>query len=224
MTSPQRTPAPSPTSELPPMRAAFIAIEGPTGVGKSTLATRLAPVLCADLVLDPFHENPFLPQLDAQHDDPESALRVELTFVALRIAQLRHIGTLLAAGVRVITDWALLKQTVFAATTLGPTDAARIAATVQLWAGSLPKPDVLIGLSAPPHVLHHRVRQRAREIEVRLSEAELAALSAAFDRAIARWDGPLIHVDTTTFDVLNDQHIYELASQLRRIAPLLEAP
>jgi deoxyadenosine/deoxycytidine kinase len=112
------------------MRSVFIAIEGPTGVGKTTVARRLAPVLDAVLMLDPIEENPFFPKLlaDPGGGDSELALRVELTFLALRIAQLRRIEALLAVGSSVVTDWAMFKQPIFATTTLDTADVTRVTA------------------------------------------------------------------------------------------------
>lgn len=207
------------------MSATFIAVEGPTGVGKTTLATRLASVLDATLTLDPFKENPFLPQLlrGAPGQDGELALRVELTFLALRVAQLRRIEGMLAAGRKVVADWALLKQPIFAATTLDPADAARVAATVQLWAEGLPAPDVLIGMSAPTTVLRRRVRHRGRRLEAELAEAQLTALSAAFEDAYEKWDRPLIRLDTATFDAFSNQDLHELANQISRLPTPLES-
>jgi hypothetical protein len=126
------------------------------------------------------------------------ALRVELTFLALRVAQLRHIDAVLAAGRCVLADWAMLKQPIFAATTLDPADTARLAATVELWAPALPTPDLLIGLSASTAVLRGRVRRRGRNLEAGGTAAQLAALSSAFEAAYLQWSGPLIRVDTDT--------------------------
>ena len=92
--------------------------------------------------------------------DTELALQVELTFVALRVAQLRRVASVLRSGRSVMADWAFLKQHIFAATTLDPHDAARVDETVRLWAPTLPTPDLLIGLSASATVLADRVRAR----------------------------------------------------------------
>jgi deoxyadenosine/deoxycytidine kinase len=207
------------------MKGRFVAIEGPTGVGKTTLATRLSVVLDAVAVLDPFDANPFLPRLmaDGLAAPPELALQVELTFVALRVAQLRQIRAALMAGRSVVADWALLKQQIFAATTLEPDDAARVDTTVQLWASSLPTPDLLIGLSASATVLADRVRARGRAIESGLTSGQLAALSAAFDAAYTQWTGPLLRVPTDTFDVFDDQHLFTLAEQLGQLPTALQA-
>lgn len=197
------------------MTAIFVAVEGPTGAGKTTLTTRLAPLLDAQAMFDPFEANPFLPRLLTSGQwDTELALRVELTFFALRVAQLHRIAGLLTAGCSVVTDWALLKQPIFAATTLDPGDAARVAATVDLWADSLPAPDVLVGLSASPSTLLARVRQRSRDMEAGLSAGHLTRLSAAFQTAYAQWPRPLIRVDAATFDTFDERHLSELAFQV----------
>jgi deoxyguanosine kinase len=198
--------------------AIFVAIEGPTGVGKTTLAARLARVLDAEAALEPFEANPFLaPLLTSSQPTEAAALRAELTFFALRVAQLREIAELLTAGRSVVADWALLKQPIFAATTLGPADVALVDATLDVWVASLPSPDVLIGLSATMPTLHGRVRQRRQDIEAGLTAAQLGALSLAFDTAYAQWCRPLIRLDAANVGVFAERHLSELATQVRQL-------
>jgi deoxyadenosine/deoxycytidine kinase len=206
------------------MRGRFIAVEGPTGVGKTTLATRLGAVLDATVLVDPFEENPFLQALTAAGPKapPELALRAELTFLALRVGQLRQVDAVLADGRDVVADWALLKQPIFAATTLDAADIARLVATVEVWAPVLPRPDLLIALSASSAVLHERVRRRGRDMEAGVTGAQLATLSAAFDAAYRAWAGPLVEVATDTFNVFDDRHLSELVAQVRQLPNLLE--
>ncbi|MGH3327942.1 MAG: deoxynucleoside kinase [Streptomycetales bacterium] len=203
----------------------FIAVEGPTGVGKTTLAAHLAAALDGKAAFDPFELNPFLPQLLAAGETAgaELALRVELTFFALRVAQLRRIKAILASGTSVVTDWALIKQPIFAATTLSPEDSTRVTMTCQLWAEGLPAPDLLIGLSASTAVLRARVRQRGREMECALNDGQLAALSAAFDHAYARWSRPLILLDAATFDAFDARDLTELVAEARQLLTSLES-
>ena len=197
----------------------FVAVEGPTGVGKTTLAARLAIALDSIAVFDPFNENPFLPRLlTAGSADEPLALRVELTFLALRVAQLREVERMLSLGHDVVADWALLKQPIFAASTLSPEDAARVAATVATWADSVPHPDVLIGMSAATAIIRQRVFQRGRHMESNLTDAEIDALSAAFETAYESWDASLIRIDATTFDTLTDHDIDELAAWVRQLS------
>jgi deoxyguanosine kinase len=196
----------------------FVAVEGVTGVGKTTLARKLTRALHGTLVLDPFDANPFLERLlRSERPDNASALRVELTFVALRIAQLREIGQAQSSGRTVIADWALIKQAIFAATTLPPVDVVRIAETVELWSRGVPQPDVLIGMSADPATICQRVRRRCRSMEATFSHTEAAALSHAFEAAYDAWDRRLIRLDASTFDAFLDSHVDELAAQLRQL-------
>jgi len=205
--------------------ALFVAVEGPTGAGKSTLAGRLATALDAILVSDPFEDNPFLALLLTSIQPTEAlALRVEVTFLALRVAQLRQVGDLLAAGRSVVADWALLKQPIFAAGTLPSADAARISACTQVWAEALPSPDVLIGLSGPPAVLLQRVRDRGRAMESTLATGALARLSKAFESAYERWPAALFRRDAASFDALDDRHLTELVAEIGQFTTLMEVP
>ncbi|WP_233512341.1 deoxynucleoside kinase [Micromonospora deserti] len=98
-------------------RYAFGARSGTAGVDKTTLAGRLAARLDATLMLDPFADNPYLPQLyaEAEHATDDLALKVELTFIALRVAQLRRIKMITRTGGRIVADWAMVQQRIFAA-------------------------------------------------------------------------------------------------------------
>ncbi|WP_344611218.1 deoxynucleoside kinase [Dactylosporangium salmoneum] len=197
-------------------------MEGPTGVGKTALAERLAAALDATAVLDPYESNQLLPQLAAGGPDPVLALQVEMTFVALRVAQLRQIAALLDAGRFVVADWALLKQAIFAATVLDPTDTARVAATVEVWAGSVPTPDLLVGMSAPAGTLQARIRARGRVFEAGLTHDYLTDLSAAFDAAFAAWPGRLLPVAAGTFNTFDDRSVHDLAHEIRGALTLVE--
>jgi deoxyadenosine/deoxycytidine kinase len=199
-----------------------VAVEGPTGVGKTTLATRLAAALDAVAVLDPYESNQLLPQFAAGGPNLALALQVELTFVALRVAQLRQIAVLLDAGRAVVADWALLKLAIFAATVLDPSDTVRVAATVDVWASSVPTPDLLIGISAPTGTLQTRIRARGRVFEAGLTDGYLADLSAAFDAAFAAWPGRQLPIAADRFNTFDDRTVNDLAHEIRDALTLVE--
>ncbi|RZU46574.1 deoxyadenosine/deoxycytidine kinase [Krasilnikovia cinnamomea] len=205
------------------MTGIYIAIEGPTGVGKSTLAAALARAMDGELLADPFTVNPYLEALLTGDPTPELPVLVELTFVALRVAQLRAAAATLAAGGTVVADWALLKTPIFAGTTLPAGDAQRIADTCTVWAPSLPTPDVLIGMSASLPTLRARVARRGRAMEAGLTPAALRTLRAAFDAAYVAWPGRLIRLDANRFDSFDPDHIAELAARCRPL-PSLRRP
>jgi deoxyadenosine/deoxycytidine kinase len=194
-------------------------VEGPTGVGKSTLARRLPSWISAEPIFDPFDANPFF---GATHESSggtspgRSALLAELTFLALRIAQLREIAAMLAAGRSIVADWALAKQPVFAALSLGDIDRDRIAETCAIWADDLPKPDLLIYLRADARTLRERISDRGRPIEADINETYLTLLSDVFDSELSHHPGPVMIVDAAAFNVFDDKTVAQLADRIQR--------
>jgi hypothetical protein len=195
-------------------RGWYLAIEGPTGVGKTTLAGRLAPLLAADLFLDPFDANPFLTQITGDRQPPGSdmALVAELTFLALRVAELRRIHAALCSGRNVIADWALAKTMVFPRTTLPAGDAERIEAACRLWEPHLSVPDLIIYLHADPAVLAARISRRGRAFEQAITLTELGRLTGLFGAALCGL--PVLPVDAAAFDVFDDTTVTALARRL----------
>ncbi|BCB81214.1 deoxynucleoside kinase [Phytohabitans flavus] len=195
----------------------FVAVEGPTGVGKTTLVSRLSELVSAKPFFDPFEANPFLPRLYAAATSEEASrhgLLTELTFVALRVVQLREIRSHLAAGGSILADWSMVKTTAFAAATLEPADQERVARTCALWASDLPTPDLLIHLRADPVTLASRVAGRGRQMERDLTEEYFAALSAAFDAVLPGCGTPVLAVDAAGLDVFDDAVVAQLADHV----------
>ncbi len=192
----------------------FVAIEGATGCGKSTLARRLAGPLDAQVSSDPFDRNPFLVQLAGTVDGrgEDIALVTELTFLALRVGELRRISALVGAGGRVVADWALVKTRVFPRLTLTPCDADRIEAACTLWEPGLRAPDLLIHLRADPSLLAQRIKSRGRDFEQHITLAELGRLSEMFSTVLSGL--PVIEVDAGAFDAFDDTAVGALAGKI----------
>jgi deoxyadenosine/deoxycytidine kinase len=170
-------------------------------------------------MFDPFDANPFF---GAAHEGAAARhlarleLLTELTFLGLRIAQLREIASILAAGRSVVADWALVKQPIFAGLALGETDRERIARTCAIWADDLPDPDLLIYMRADARTLLDRIAGRGRQIEANLNETYLRSLCNAFDLDLANHSGQLLVVDATTLDVFDDETVAQLAARIRQ--------
>jgi deoxyguanosine kinase len=191
----------------------YLAIEGATGVGKTTLAKRLAPALNAVLFLDPFERNPFLTQLGGGRND--DWLVAELAFLGLRIAQLRQIETSLRTGVVVVADWALAKTRMFPRTTLAPADADRVEAACWLWQPTLCVPDLTLHLRAGPDVLAARVARRGRVFERTIITTDLAQQAALLDVALTGL--PVMPLDADAFNVFDDASVATLAAEITSI-------
>jgi deoxyadenosine/deoxycytidine kinase len=176
-------------------RFRHIAIEGPIGVGKTSLAHRLADQLGADLMLENPADNPFLPRF---YEDPERyALPAQLFFLVARADQVGRLkqGQLFAPIT--VSDYILDKDPLFARLNLADQEYRLY---LQVYAGLQPRapaPDLVIYLQAAPEVLLERVRKRNRDYERSLTEGYLTELARAYSEFFYHYDAaPLLIVNT----------------------------
>jgi deoxyguanosine kinase len=192
----------------------YIAIEGPIGVGKTSLAHRLAATLQFELVLERAEENPFLERF--YRDPVANALPTQLHFLFQRARQAQELRQAdLFAGGRV-ADFLLEKDRIFARLTLRDEEFRLYEQVYQGLALDSPTPDLVIYLQAPVEVLIERVQRRGVPYEQSVRPDYLRRLSEAymdyFHRYIA---GPLLIVNATAIDpVRRDADFQDL---LRRI-------
>lgn len=142
----------------------FITIEGNIGAGKTTLATRIAKELNADLVLESFSDNPFLPGF---YQDPERhAFPLELYFMAERYQQIRSQvkGPELFPSITV-SDYVFYKSLIFASVTLQPNEADLYKRLFKIINPTLPQPELLIYLHHPVERLMENIKKRGRSYE-----------------------------------------------------------
>jgi deoxyguanosine kinase len=186
----------------------FIAVEGPIGVGKTSLARRLAASLGGELVLEQAEQNPFLERF---YRDPVSgALPAQLHFLFQRAQQLGSLRQSdLFAEVRV-ADYLLAKDRLFARLTL---DAAEFELYEQIHARlqiDPPRPDLVIYLQAPPDVLLDRIARRGARGESAIDRRYLERLSDAYARFFHDFDAaPLLIVNAAAIDLVAAGGDYE---------------
>jgi deoxyadenosine/deoxycytidine kinase len=194
---------------MQPSRYRYIVVEGPIGVGKTSLARRLAARMEGELLLERPEQNPFLSRF--YQDMPRWALPTQLFFLFQRMNQLRELTQLdLFSGIT-IGDFLLEKDPLFARLTLGTEELAlyqQIYDTLKLQA---PSPDVVIYLHAAPEVLAERVRRRAAEFERGIGTDYLAALAEQYGRFFYHYNAsPVLIVNSERLNFVDSERDLDL--------------
>jgi deoxyguanosine kinase len=195
----------------------FIVVEGPIGVGKTTLAVKLAATLAAELILERADENPFLERF---YRNPRAgALPAQLYFLFQRAQQMAALRQHdLFAPLRV-ADYLLDKDRLFARTTLDEEEYRLYDRVYAQLAIEAPRPDLVIYLQAPVDVLLARIARRAIQYEQFIDRDYLERLNDAYARFFHEYDaGPLLIVNAATIDPINtDEDYEELLTAIRRL-------
>ena len=194
----------------------YIAIEGAIGVGKSSLARRLAATLGAQLVLEQADENPFLERF---YRNPRvGALPAQLYFLFQRAQQQASLSQAeLFTSVRV-ADYLLAKDDLFARMTLDDEEYGLYRQVHERLAIDAPRPDLVVYLQAPVDVLLDRISRRGIAHEGLIGRDYLTRLNEAYARFFHAYaDSPLLIVNATNIDPIgNDADYEELLAQISR--------
>jgi deoxyguanosine kinase len=192
----------------------FVAVEGPIGVGKTTLARKLSETFRYPILLEPAAENPFLDRF--YREGGRHALPTQLFFLlhrAQQLAQLAH-GDLFHPVL--VADFLIQKDRLFAEITLDPNELQLYDQIYQKLAINTPTPDLVVYLQAPTNVLIERVRRRGVPAEQHISGEYLTALIDSYTRFFHFYDdAPLLIVNAAETDFANnDAHYHELVSRI----------
>ena len=161
------------------MTLRHIAVEGPIGVGKSTLARLLAQALDAHLLLERPEDNPFLERFYA--DGSRYALQTQLFFLFQRVEQVRELAQPgMFAAPRIVSDFMFDKDALFARLTLGDDEYRLYTQIHAAVAPSVPRPDLVIWLQAGADTLMARIRQRGLRMEQGIDESYVVRLAEAY--------------------------------------------
>ncbi|WP_435212324.1 deoxynucleoside kinase [Luminiphilus sp. nBUS_16] len=178
----------------------YIAVEGPIGVGKTTLARRLAEAFNYQVMLEDAHENPFLERF--YQNRKEAALATQLFFLFQRsqkIADLRQ--TDIFEPVRV-SDFLIDKDPLFARINLDPDEYALYEKVFQQLTIDAPLPDLVIYLQASPDRLLDRILTRGVASERRIDREYLEQINEVYSEFFLYYDAaPLLIVNANEIDL-----------------------
>jgi len=180
-------------------RFGHIAIEGPIGVGKSTLARRLGQHLGAEQLLEKAEENPFLARF---YEDPRShAFQTQLFFLFQRVKQMQELAQAGMFSRGIVSDFIFDKDALFARMNLDDEEYRLYAQIHAQVAQGLPRPGLIVWLQAQPSTLMERIRRRGIPMEQGMDEAYLARLCDAYvEHFRGRDDTPVLTVVTDDFN------------------------
>ena len=185
----------------------FIAVEGNIGVGKTTLAKKLAASFNYDTLLEQPEDNPFLERF---YRDPKSAaLPTQLHFLLQRSQQIQALRQSdMFKPVRV-ADFLIEKDQLFAEVTLDSDELQLYRQVFDHLTLEAPKPDLVIYLQAPLNVLQERIHKRGIAAERSISNEYLATLNEAYTNYFHYYDeAPLLIVNCAEIDIVDSQQDY----------------
>ncbi len=187
----------------------YVVVEGPIGVGKTTLASKIAARFEAQTLLEEPAENPFLERF--YKDSARYALPAQMCFLFQRVNQLRAMARADLFNARVVSDFLLDKDPLFARLTLDNDELDLYHQLYEHVQPQAPTPDLVVYLQASPETLIDRVRKRGVSIESGISEPYLNRLCESYSRFFHDYDkAALLIVNTEHVNPIGRDEDFEL--------------
>ncbi|WP_438497883.1 deoxynucleoside kinase [Paenibacillus sp. IHBB 3054] len=202
--------------------APFIAVEGPIGAGKTTLATMLAGELQLPVIKEIVEENPFLDKFYQNMDD--WSFQLEMFFLCNRYKQLEDtVNEYIAKNKPVISDYHIYKNLIFGERTLKGTKRDKYREIYHVLTDDLPKPDIILYIRADLDTLLTRIAKRGRPFEEEIAPAYLQQLIEDYDDAMASLavsepSTVIVTIDGTQVDFVGNQEDFSaIADHLKEL-------
>lgn len=198
----------APLSKLTRTLPRFIAVEGPIGVGKTSLTKRLGDTFNYDLLLEKAEENPFLERF--YQNPKQHALSTQLFFLFQRSQQIQELRQDdLFEPVRV-ADFLINKDQIFAQQNLDPDEYELYLNVFRHLTIDAPKPDLVIYLQAPSDVLLSRIQRRGISAEQLIEQEYLDNLNQAYTEFFHYYsESPLLIVNSAEIDLVRNDDDYQ---------------
>ena len=181
----------------------YIAIEGPIGVGKTSLAKLLSKRLSAKLILEKFEENPFLSEF---YDDPTRfAFQTQLFFLLQRYQQQQDIRQVDMFHNLLISDYMFIKDRLFASLNLDDKEMNLYDSIANMMERNVINPDLIIYLQADTATLMKNIDKRGRNFESNISNEYINELNEIYTEYFFRYnDTPLVIINTNNIDFVHN--------------------
>jgi deoxyadenosine/deoxycytidine kinase len=189
-------------------RARYIVIEGPIGVGKTSLATLLAPELNARLIFERAEENPFL--TDFYRDPARYRFQTQVFFLMSRFSQQEDFCQHDLFNQITISDYLFAKDRIFAYLNLSEHELALYEQIYRMIEPKIVRPDLVIFLQADTETILRRIRQRARSFERNIDRDYIESLNEAYGNFFFRYaETPLLVINTSEIDFVHNREDFD---------------
>lgn len=186
----------------------YIVVEGPIGVGKTSLVRKLGESLGSELLLEKAEENPFITRF---YQNPRQyALSTQLYFLLQRAHQVQGFRQIDLFQSSHIADFMIDKDRLFAELTLTTDELKLYQQIYQHMTIDAPKPDLVIYLQAPTEVLRERITKRGIDYEQAIKDDYLTRLSELYTRFFYDYEeSTLLTVNTQSIDLIDSEQDYQ---------------
>jgi deoxyadenosine/deoxycytidine kinase len=194
---------------MPLEKYRYIVVEGPIGVGKTSLTQRMADFAGSKVLLEKPQDNPFLARF--YQDSARYALPTQLFFLFQRINEVRELAQMDLFGSQTISDYLFDKDTLFARLTLSEDEFKLYQAIYQSLAPQAPTPDLVIYLQASTDTLIERVQRRGFRYERSISDDYLLKLTKSYGEFFHHYDSaPLLIVNSDNLNFVDNDDDFAL--------------
>jgi deoxyguanosine kinase len=192
----------------------YIVVEGPIGVGKTSLAKMIAAEFQARSIFEKVEDNPFLAKF---YEDPETyAFQNQIFFLLSRYQQQRELSQQNLFHQNTVADYLFAKDKIFATLTLSTEELSLYQQLYELLDPRVPKPDLVVYLQARPEVLYKRIKKRDKSYEKSVTLEYLKDVAQAYNKFFFHYDEtPLLVVNTSEIDFVSSSK--DLADLIKEI-------